>query len=57
MTQIDAVEGRKLREPRDPKREGWRFDHWIRKDTGEVYDFSQVYDGVPFTLQAVYVEE
>ena len=57
VTQIDAVEGRKLREPRDPKREGWRFDHWIRKDTGEVYDFSQVYDGVPFTLQAVYVEE
>lgn len=57
VTEIDAVEGRTLNEPRDPKLEGYRFDHWIREDTGEVYDFTEIYDGVPFTLKAVYAEE
>lgn len=54
---IDAVEGRTLAEPRDPKLEGYRFAGWIREDTGEPYDFTQPYDGIPFTLRAVYSEE
>lgn len=57
VTKIDAVEGRTLKEPRDPKMEGYRFDHWVREDTGEVYDFTETYDGVPFTLRAVYAAE
>lgn len=57
VTQIDAIEGREINEPRDPKREGYDFDHWVRQDTGEVYDFTEIYDGIPFTLQAVYVKE
>ena len=57
VTKIDAVEGRALKEPRDPKLEGYRFDHWVREDTGEVYDFTETYDGVPFTLRAVYAAE
>ncbi|MBO5095068.1 MAG: CotH kinase family protein [Lachnospiraceae bacterium] len=57
VTQIDAIEGRMLKEPRDPKLEGYKFDHWVREDTGEAYDFTESYDGVPFTLQAVYVKE
>lgn len=57
VTQIDAVEGRTLKEPRDPKLEGYKFDHWVREDTGEVYDFTETYDGVPFTLRAVYAAE
>lgn len=57
VTEIDAVEGRTLHEPRDPKWEGYRFDHWVREDTGEVYDFTEPYDGVPFVLKAVYRKE
>lgn len=57
VTVLDAVEGRPINEPRDPKREGYRFDHWVRSDTGEVYDFTENYDGIPFTLEAVYVED
>lgn len=57
VTKIDAIEGRVLKEPRDPKREGYRFDHWVREDTGEVYDFTETYDGMPFTLRAVYAAE
>ncbi len=51
---VDAIEGRTLNEPRDPKRKGYRFDHWVREDTGEVYDFTECYDGIPFVLKAVY---
>ncbi len=54
VTELDAVEGRKINEPRDPKLEGYQFDYWIRTDTGERYDFTEEYDGVPFTLEAVY---
>ena len=54
MAYVDAIEGRTLNEPRDPKREGYRFDHWVREDTGEVYDFTECYDGIPFVLKAVY---
>lgn len=57
VTLLDAIEGRTINEPRDPKREGYVFDHWIRQDTGELYDFTEIYDGVPFTLQAVYIED
>lgn len=57
VTEIDAVGGRTLHEPRDPKWEGYRFDHWVREDTGEVYDFTEPYDGVPFVLKAVYRKE
>lgn len=57
VTTLDAIEGRPINEPRDPKREGYRFDHWVRKDTGEIYDFTEAYDGIPFTLEAVYVED
>lgn len=57
VTALDAVEGRPINEPRDPKREGYRFDHWVRSDTGTVYDFTESYDGIPFTLEAVYVED
>ncbi len=57
VTTLDAIEGRLINEPRDPKREGYRFDHWVRKDTGEIYDFTEAYDGIPFTLEAVYVED
>lgn len=51
---LDALEGRCLNKPRKPQMEGWEFDHWIREDTGEVYDFDTLYDGTPFTLKAVY---
>lgn len=57
VSYIEAVEGRALVPPRDPKLEGYRFDHWVREDTGEVYDFDEIYDGEPFTLKAVYVEK
>lgn len=57
VTKIDAIEGRTINEPRDPKLEGYRFDHWVRQDTGEVYDFTEAYDGVPFTLTAVYTAD
>ncbi len=57
VTKIDAVEGRTLHEPRDPKLEGFRFSHWIRGDTGERYDFTEAYDGTAFTLRAVYVRK
>lgn len=54
VTVLDAVEGRKISKPRDPKKEGYEFAYWVRKDTGEIYDFQAVYDGEPFTLKAVY---
>lgn len=54
VTQIDGVEGRPLKMPADPKLEGYRFKQWVKKDTGQVYDFTQNYDGVPFTLVAQY---
>ena len=54
MAYGDAIEGRTLNERRDPKRGGYRFDHWVREDTGEVYDFTECYDGIPFVLKAVY---
>ena len=57
VTRVDAVEGRTLIPPRKPRLEGYVFDHWVREDTGEIYDFTQVYDGVPFTLKAVYQKE
>ena len=57
VTVLDAVEGRPLSEPRDPKMEGYEFAYWVREDTGEIYDFSKNYDGIPFTLKAVYTEE
>ncbi len=57
VTRVDAVEGRTLTPPRKPKLEGYVFDYWVREDTGEIYDFTQVYDGVPFTLKAVYRKE
>lgn len=57
VTYVDAIEGRTLNQPRDPKREGYQFDHWVREDTGEVYDFTACYDGNPFVLQAVYRPE
>ena len=54
---IEAVEGRALVPPRKPKLEGYHFDHWVREETGEVYNFDEIYDGEPFTLKAVYVEK
>lgn len=57
VTRLDAVEGRTLSEPRDPQKEGYAFIGWIREDTGEGYDFTESYDGIPFTLKAVYAEE
>jgi len=57
VTELDAIEGRPVNEPRDPKLEGYRFDHWVRSDTGEVYDFTENYDGTVFTLEAVYTKE
>jgi len=57
VRELDAVEGMQIHEPRDPKWEGYRFDHWVREDTGEIYDFTQIYDGVPFALRAVYRKE
>ncbi len=56
VTYVDAVEGRTLTAPRKPRLEGYVFDHWVRKDTKKPYDFTEVYDGVPFTLEAVYIE-
>lgn len=57
VTKLDAVEGRKISEPRDPKKEGYEFVYWLREDTGERYDFAEDYDAVPFTLKAVYAKE
>lgn len=57
VTLIDGVEGRPLKMPADPKLEGYRFKQWVKKDTGQVYDFTQNYDGVPFTLVAQYEKE
>lgn len=57
VTKLDAIEGRTIHEPRDPKLEGYDFAYWVREDTGEIYDFTEAYDGVPFTLKAVYTEE
>lgn len=54
VTELDAVEGRMIGEPRDPKKEGYDFVGWIREDTQENYDFTEPYDGSPFTLKAVY---
>jgi|GEM_PF-2266007 len=54
---LPALEGYPLREPRDPKMEGKKFDHWVRSDTGEPVDLEEPYDGVPFTLVAVYRDE
>ena len=57
VTKLDAVEGRTINKPRKPKLEGYQFDHWVREDTGELYDFTEIYDGIPFILRAVYVKE
>lgn len=54
VTVLDAVEGRKISEPRDPKKDGYEFAYWVREDTEEIYDFQEVYEGEPFTLKAVY---
>lgn len=54
VTALDAVENRKISEPRDPKKDGYEFAYWVREDTGEIYDFQEEYEGEPFTLKAVY---
>ncbi len=54
---LPALEGYPLHEPRDPKIGGKKLDHWVRTDTGETVEFNEPYDGVPFTLKAVYRDE
>lgn len=54
VTKLDAVEGRKISEPRAPKKEGYEFAYWIREDNGERYDFEELYAGEAFALKAVY---
>ena len=54
---LPALEGYPLHEIRNPRLEGKAFAHWKRSDTGEPVDFDEPYDGVPFTLTAVYSAE
>ncbi|MCR4705131.1 MAG: CotH kinase family protein [Lachnospiraceae bacterium] len=51
---LPALEGYPMHEIRHPKLEGKEFDHWERSDNGEPVDFDEPYDGMPFTLRAVY---